>query len=110
MNHRPPPTAYTVLAAACLLLAGCAAPLAHGTITGKHYEPAEQHTQMEPIYGDRCTTSGKRTSCSTTITGWFPQSTTTPECYRLDLRDGQQTGHVCVSPDEYAHARTGGKW
>lgn len=95
--------ALTVSVAAC-------GGITHGTITGKQYVPAHQYVEMEPIYGSHCSGYGKNFSCRTVITAWIPETMTDPECYRLDLRAGKKTGHVCVAASDYATAHIGGTW
>jgi hypothetical protein len=41
---------------------------------------------------------------------YIPISQTDPECWRLDLRDGKKTGHVCVSKSAWEKAKKGGTW
>ncbi len=90
-------------------LAACGG-ITHGTITGKQYRPAHQYIEMEPIYGTQCIGSGKSLSCNATITAWIPETMTSPECFRLDLRAGKRTGSVCVAASDYATAHIGGTW
>jgi hypothetical protein len=48
--------------------------------------------------------------CHTTVVGYVPITSTDPECWRLDLRDGKKTGHVCVSKSAWEKARKGEQW
>jgi hypothetical protein len=96
--------------AVAVALAGCGSDITHGTITGKQYVPGRQHTDMEPVYGTRCSRVGRSSSCSTVVTAWIPVSVTNPECYQLNLKQGGDDGSVCVSPVEYDRAQIGGQW
>lgn len=99
-----------MVAAAAALTAGCAADIAHGTITAKRYEPARERNQLQPIYGTTCTSTRQGSSRRTRVTAWIPQTITDPECYQLDLTEGHKHGSVCVSPEEYDHAQVGAQW
>jgi hypothetical protein len=35
---------------------------------------------------------------------------TDPACWRLNLRDGDDTGHVCVSEKAWNEAKVGEQW
>lgn len=100
------------LTAALTLLAGCAAPMTEGTVTGKEYDDPD--TWITP--GWMQTIPGRAGSCSGTVctpgtpsrTIWHPPITHhDPECWRLLLADGDRTGSVCVHPDIYDATRVG---
>lgn len=74
-----------------LFLAGCSS-ISSGTVTGKTYEPG--------FFLTTTVCSGQPVIC-TPILSWIP------ECYRLDLDDGKDTGDVCVSEEDYAAYRAG---
>jgi hypothetical protein len=93
-----------------LVLTGCGSDLDHGTITGKRYVPEDTYTYMQPIYTTQCSGSGSSQVCYSTISMYIPISQTDPECWRLDLRDGKKTGHVCVSKSAWEKAKPGGSW
>lgn len=112
MNRRP--LVALAAAAAALALAACSS-VTHGTITSKQYKPEQQWTYEQPIYSQRCTTSGygsrTSTSCSSYISSWIPIPETDPECWQLNLRNGSgDTGSVCVSEQAWNGARVGGSW
>lgn len=96
--------------AGVLTLSGCSAGISHGEIAGKKYVPAETYTYMQPITTMQCSGSGATHMCHTTVVGYVPITSTDPECWRLDLRDGKKTGHVCVSKSAWEKARKGEQW
>jgi hypothetical protein len=106
---------FALAAAATLagtaLLTSCSS-ITHGTITGKQYKPERQWTYMQPVYSERCTTSGRTgsTSCSSYISTWIPIPETDPACWELELRHGGDTGSVCVSEQAWNGAHVGGAW
>jgi hypothetical protein len=96
--------------AGALVLTGCGSDLSHGTITGKQYVPEKHWTYEQPLYTSYCHPVGKTVSCSQMITGYLPIPETDPACWRLNLRDGKKTGHVCVSESAWNKAKRGGQW
>jgi hypothetical protein len=62
-----------------------------GTVTGKGYEAPYTY------YVNTCTGYNAKGAC----TVWIPIPHTAPECWRLDLDDGENTGSECVSKQEY---------
>jgi hypothetical protein len=96
--------------ATAVILTGCGSDLDHGTITSKQYEPEDHWTYQQPQYMTNCTTVNKVTTCSQTLTGFIPIPMTDPECWRLNLRDGKETGHVCVSKEAWNTAKKGDDW
>ncbi|MFF1701228.1 hypothetical protein [Streptomyces sp. NPDC058252] len=93
-----------------LALTACGSDVSHGTITGKQHVRAHTYTYMEPIYTTQCTGSGASQVCYSTISMYLPVTETDPECWRLDLRDGKKTGHVCVSKTAWEKAKKGEQW
>lgn len=76
--------ALPVLAAAAVLLAGCSS-LDHGAVTGKQYEAGYWWTDSI------CASWGKY-GCQL----YIPYQEWQPECWKLDLASGKDTGSVCV--------------
>jgi hypothetical protein len=102
--------AATAALMGALTLTACGSSLDHGTITGKKYVPEKHWTYEQPIYMTHCYSTGKTTSCYQSLTGFMPIPETDPECWRLSLRDGKETGHVCVSKAAWEKAKIGGTW
>ncbi|MDX3260790.1 hypothetical protein PV336_16335 [Streptomyces sp. MI02-2A] len=109
--------AATAALMGALTLTACGSSLDHGTITGKVYVPARHWTYQQPIYTTQChtvRTSGKTTGtmtyCSQVLTGYLPIPETDPACWKLNLRDGKETGHVCVSKHAWEKAKVRGTW
>lgn len=92
-----------------MLAAGCSN-LEHGEITSKKYEPESRYTVMVPVYTSQCSWNGKTTTCHQVLSTIIPTEQTDPECWRLNLRDGDETGHVCVSEKAWNRAREGAQW
>ncbi|MER5754386.1 hypothetical protein [Streptomyces sp. NPDC002088] len=92
-----------------LVLTGCD-DLDHGEITGKEYEAEATYTYLQPITTVQCSGSGTSQMCATNVVGYIPITTTDPECWRLNLRDGDKTGHVCVSKSAWKKAKKGEQW
>lgn len=84
-----------LLPAAALVLTGCG--LDHGTVTGKGYEPSYVD------YETQCMGFDAKGMCNY----WMPMPYTRPECWRLDLRDGDDTGSTCVDRSTWDRIRTG---
>jgi hypothetical protein len=93
-----------------LALTGCGSDIEHGEITGKKYVPEETSTYMQPITTVQCSGSGTSQVCQSVITGYIPIESTDPECWRLNLRDGEKTGWVCVSEKAWDKAKKGDDW
>lgn len=84
------------LAALAVAVAACG--VDHGTITAKVHDPESEYTCQVgsvpvgqvpvPIFG----------TC------------VAPECWRLDLRDGDATGSVCVPEGRWREADVGQRW
>lgn len=102
--------AATAALAGVLTLTGCGSDIEHGTITGKRYVPENTYTYMQPIYTTQCSGSGSTQVCTQTIAMYLPVDMTDPACWRLDLRDGDKTGHVCVSKKAWEKAKKGAQW
>lgn len=103
--------AATAALAGGLVLTGCGSDgISHGTITSKKYEPESDWTYMQPITTQQCSGSGTSQVCVPMVTGYIPIPMTDPACWRLNLRDGKKTGHVCVSEKAWDSAKTGGTW
>lgn len=93
-----------------LALTGCNSEISHGTITGKSYVPAKEWTYLQPVTMQQCSGSGTTQVCSMVVTGYIPVDMSDPECWRLNLRDGDKTGHVCVPKEAWTKAKKGGTW
>jgi ABC-type oligopeptide transport system substrate-binding subunit len=102
--------AATAALMGALTLTACSSSLDHGTITGKKYVPENSYTYMQPVYTQQCTGSGSTRVCTQMLTAMIPIEMTDPECWRLNLRDGKETGHVCVSKETWEAAKVGGTW
>lgn len=76
------------------LVGGCGKGLDHGVVVGKVYVP------QITTYIEQCTIVGKVPVC-------WPIPITQPECWRLDLKLGQQTGRVCVHEDTWDATQLG---
>ncbi len=83
-----------------LLLAGCAARMTAGVVTGKRYEPPYTTTMM------MCAGYTAQGSCSV----WVPYTSTYPERFVLELRDGEDTGSVGVSREVYEETAVGDRY
>ncbi|GJF06689.1 hypothetical protein [Pseudonocardia sp. D17] len=81
-----------VVLGVAVLGAGCG--VDRGRIVGKGYDPAATYTTIMTIGGCPC----------------YPVVDTEPECWRLDLRDGDDTGSVCVDRRAWDAAYVGGYW
>jgi hypothetical protein len=81
-----------VVAAGVLAVVGCAPE--SGEVVGRDYSPAWMSTTTQ------CTTSGRVQVCS-------PQVIHYPESWNLRLDDGQDTGWVSVTDDEYDRCHVG---
>jgi hypothetical protein len=105
-------------AAAALALAACAPDVTHGTITSKQFEPQRSWVYMQPVRATRCSTTMRRSgkgyvssrSCSTYISTYLPIVEADPACWKLNLRNGKNTGSVCVSETAWNTAKVGGTW
>jgi hypothetical protein len=100
---------YAATAALAGLLTACGG-IEHGEVISKKYVPENDWTYMQPMYTTQCTPSGKTTSCTQVLTGFIPIPMTDPACWRLNLRDGDDTGHVCVSEKAWNEAKVGEQW
>lgn len=111
MNHRA--TAAVLAAAVAAAISGCAG-ITHGTITSKEYVPERHWIYEQPVYSERCTTSGSgsrtSTSCTSYISTYVPIPETDPECWKLHLKHNSDTGSVCVSQASWETAKVGGTW
>jgi hypothetical protein len=96
--------------AGALTLTGCGSDVEHGEITSKKYVPENSWTYMQPITTQQCTGSGTSQICQSIVTGYIPIDMSDPECWRLNLRDGDETGHVCVSEKAWNKASKGDQW
>ncbi len=86
-----------LLAPVVAVLAACG--LDHGTVTAKHDQPAYTTTDFfcQPIGGNPC--------------GWLlPMPRYVPECWSLELRDGDDTGSVCVDQGTYQRVALGQRY
>ncbi|MEU7570296.1 hypothetical protein [Micromonospora sp. NPDC049240] len=90
-----------VLGAAMLALAGCGSDVTSGTVVAKDHVAARDWTYWQPIYVARCDSKGV---CTMQQTGVIPVEMHDPECWRLALRAGNDTGEVCV--DQQTWERT----
>ena len=66
-----------------------------GTIVDKAYYP--EVTELVPMY----------TSCGNNCSVMTVVPVTTPECYTLYLREGDETGDVCVDVRQYNQVKEG---
>jgi hypothetical protein len=104
--------AATAALAGALVLTGCGdePPLTHGTVTGKHYDPAHDDSWMMPIYTSQCSGSGTTQVCMQVVSAYIPVTDHHDACWRLDLRNVRRTGSVCVSKEAWEKAKKGGTW
>lgn len=79
---RLPWTAGLLLA---LTLSACG--ISSGYVTQKAYDPESTYTYMACAVYDT-----KTGGCAV----WMPEEGVTPECWRLELRNADKTGSVCV--------------
>jgi hypothetical protein len=91
-------------------LTACGADVTHGTITSKQYVPQSTYTQEQPVYSERCLLVNKQEDCSTFVSTWIPVQETDPECWKLNLKSGKNTGSVCVPQSAWESAKVGGVW
>lgn len=82
--------ALAVLAAAA---AGCGG-ISAGHVTAKSHTPESSYTTITTIGGCPC----------------YPMTYHTPECWQLDLRDGDDTGAVCVPAQVWQAVDVGDRW
>lgn len=81
-----------------LLLTACGG-ISAGVVTAKHYDPESTVTTFQ------CMPMGNN-PCGMLM----PYIDTTPECWRLDLRDGGKTGDTCVSKADWDRVQIGQHW
>lgn len=97
-NRRPVTRRAALLGLAPLaLLALTSCGLDHGTVTGKTYEPSYVY------YVPQCISYSSRGTCRLSI----PVPEKQPACWRLDLRDGSDTGSTCVDQQTWDRAQIG---
>lgn len=86
--------AACIFIAALFLLVGCSSGPATGTITKKEYIPESSYTTM--MYcGQNC---------------WMPVINTDPECYKLNLKNNDKTGSVCIDENRWKTVKVGDWW
>ncbi|MFB9926305.1 hypothetical protein ACFORO_42595 [Amycolatopsis halotolerans] len=69
-------------------------------MTGKAYEPESSY------YVSQCMAYDTKASCTFS----YPVEYADPECWRLDLVSGEDTGSVCVSRQDYDAYRSGDRY
>lgn len=84
------------IAAAVLLLSGCSS-ISSGYVTKKAHEPAYTYSQMI------CSGYSSKGYC----TIWVPIIHNVPDHWRLDLKNGDKTGWVYVSPQTFNDIKVG---
>lgn len=90
MRHGARTAALLILAATAVSCSSMTA----GTVTGKGYDPSYSYTTITTIGGCPC----------------YPMVNEVAECWRLDLREGDDTGSVCVAPADWENVQIGQRW
>ena len=100
------------LAALALAVTACGGkpPVTSGTVTAKSHQPERHWTEQVPIYTTVCQPVGKTVMCHPQLIGFTDERHSTPECWRLALRDGKRTGAVCVDRQAYDGAEVGARY
>lgn len=93
-----------VIVAVALGLTACGG-INSGTVVGKDYVPPREWVYMQPVYTTTC--SGSPPVCTQHLVSFIPITMHDPECYRLKLDDGDDTGSVCVPREAYDRVRLG---
>lgn len=87
------------VAAVAVIAAGCSS-LDHGTVTAKQFDPGYYTTDLIcAAYG----TGSQAGVCRL----WLPYQEWVPECWRLYLKSGNDTGSQCVPESTYQHYQIG---
>lgn len=88
--------ALTVLLIAVLpvaLLAACGEPVV-GTVVSQNHRPSWVELYSQPMYGSRCSGTGKSRSCYSTVVGYYPATRFHAERWDLIVRDANGKNHT----------------
>ncbi|WP_439377865.1 hypothetical protein [Amycolatopsis lexingtonensis] len=91
MNRRTRSVALGgLLLGGAFFISACSS-ISSGTVTGKEYEPESTWFSQD------CMSYDTKMNCRF----YMPTAHTDPECWRLDLVQGEDDGSVCVSKQDY---------